>query len=172
MVTRLSATTVEVIDGANVVARHERAVAKYAEVLVLDHYLEVLKVKPGALPGGHCAGPSQEGRRVHRDPSAILGRRPPGPWRRRRDQSADRGAARASHRADTGADHRDEHRSRQRPARPARRADRGPPPRSKNGRASDPDRSASPLRPARPVAGRLRRPVDREPPMTMSDTAA
>lgn len=51
MVTRLSATTVEVIDGANVVARHERAVAKYAEVLVLDHYLEVLKVKPGALPG-------------------------------------------------------------------------------------------------------------------------
>lgn len=32
-----------------VVARHERAVAKYAEVLVLDHYLEVLKVKSGAL---------------------------------------------------------------------------------------------------------------------------
>jgi hypothetical protein len=33
------------------VARHERAAAKYAEVLSLDHYLEVLKVKPGALPG-------------------------------------------------------------------------------------------------------------------------
>ena len=49
--TRLSATTVEVLDGTSVVARHERAVAKYAEVLVLDHYLEVLKVKPGALPG-------------------------------------------------------------------------------------------------------------------------
>jgi transposase len=49
--TRLGATTVEVLDGARVVARHERAVAKYAEVLVLDHYLEVLTTKPGALPG-------------------------------------------------------------------------------------------------------------------------
>jgi transposase len=49
--TRLGATTVEVMDGATVVARHERAVAKYAEVLVLDHYLEVLTTKPGALPG-------------------------------------------------------------------------------------------------------------------------
>ena len=51
LTTRLGATTVEVLDGATVVARHERAVAKYAEVLVLDHYLEVLQVKPGALPG-------------------------------------------------------------------------------------------------------------------------
>ena len=48
---RLSATTVEVSDGATVVARHERAAGKYAEVLTLDHYLEVLKTKPGALPG-------------------------------------------------------------------------------------------------------------------------
>jgi transposase len=48
---RLSATTVEVLDAATVVARHERAVGKYVEVLTLDHYLEVLKIKPGALPG-------------------------------------------------------------------------------------------------------------------------
>jgi transposase len=48
---RLSASTVEILDGAAVVAAHERAVAKYAEVLILDHYLEVLKIKPGALPG-------------------------------------------------------------------------------------------------------------------------
>lgn len=48
---RLSARTVEVLDGATVVACHERAVTKYAEVLTLDHYLEVLKIKPGALPG-------------------------------------------------------------------------------------------------------------------------
>jgi predicted nucleic acid-binding protein len=33
------------------VARHERAAGRYGEVLVLDHYLEVLKVRPGALPG-------------------------------------------------------------------------------------------------------------------------
>jgi hypothetical protein len=48
---RLSATAVEVLDGSRVVARHERVAGKYAEILVLDHYLEVLRYKPGALPG-------------------------------------------------------------------------------------------------------------------------
>jgi hypothetical protein len=48
---RLSATRVEVLDEAAVVAAHERAAARYVEVLTLDHYLEVLKIKPGALPG-------------------------------------------------------------------------------------------------------------------------
>jgi transposase len=48
---RLSAASVEVLDGPHVVARHERAAGKYAEILALDHYLEVLKYKPGALPG-------------------------------------------------------------------------------------------------------------------------
>src|SRR5215510_13959208 len=48
---RLSATAVEVLDGPHVVAAHERAAGKYAEILALDHYLEVLKYKPGALPG-------------------------------------------------------------------------------------------------------------------------
>jgi transposase len=48
---RLSATTVEVLDGSRVVACHVRAVHKGEQVLVLDHYLEVLVHKPGALPG-------------------------------------------------------------------------------------------------------------------------
>ncbi|MBW0134986.1 IS21 family transposase [Pseudonocardia abyssalis] len=48
---RLGATTVEVLDGPTVVARHERGVGKFFDVLALDHYLEVLKTKPGALPG-------------------------------------------------------------------------------------------------------------------------
>ena len=48
---RLSATTVEVLDGATIVARHDRAAGRYVEVLTLDHYLEVLVRKPGALPG-------------------------------------------------------------------------------------------------------------------------
>lgn len=48
---RLSASSVEILDGPRVVARHERAAGKYAEILVLDHYLEVLRRKPGALPG-------------------------------------------------------------------------------------------------------------------------
>jgi hypothetical protein len=48
---RLSAMTVQVLDGPRVVAAHERAAGKYCEVLTLDHYLDVLKYKPGALPG-------------------------------------------------------------------------------------------------------------------------
>ena len=48
---RLSATTVEVLDANRILATHERAAGRYLEVLTLDHYLEVLKTKPGALPG-------------------------------------------------------------------------------------------------------------------------
>lgn len=48
---RLGATSVEILDGARTVARHERATAKYLDVLDLDHYLEILARKPGALPG-------------------------------------------------------------------------------------------------------------------------
>jgi hypothetical protein len=47
-VRRLPATAVEVPGGPRVVARHERAAGKYAETLVLGHYLEVLRRKPGA----------------------------------------------------------------------------------------------------------------------------
>jgi hypothetical protein len=47
----LAARTVEVYDGPRLVAHHERAVGRYVEVLCLDHYLEVLKTKPGGLPG-------------------------------------------------------------------------------------------------------------------------
>jgi hypothetical protein len=48
---RLAARTVEIYDGPKLVAHHERAVGRYVEVLTLDHYLEVLKTKPGGLPG-------------------------------------------------------------------------------------------------------------------------
>ena len=75
---RLTATTVEVFDVERLVARHERAAGRYAEVLVLDHYLEVLKTKPGALPGATALakpkplGPSQP-------PINGIGRPPAGP---------------------------------------------------------------------------------------------
>ena len=46
---RLGAERVEALDGKAVVARHARAVAKGTEVLVLDHYLEVFRLKPGAF---------------------------------------------------------------------------------------------------------------------------
>lgn len=51
MTVRLGATTVEVLDGGKVVATHVRALGRYVQVLTLDHYLEVLARKPGALPG-------------------------------------------------------------------------------------------------------------------------
>jgi transposase len=47
----LRASEVIVLDGRREIARHGRAVAKGAVVLELDHYLEVLARKPGALPG-------------------------------------------------------------------------------------------------------------------------
>jgi hypothetical protein len=58
-----------VLDGATVVARHPRGL-KGDEVLVLDHYLEVLAVKPGAFRGatalararaGGCSGRTTSG---------------------------------------------------------------------------------------------------------------
>ena len=49
--TLLRADEVLVFDGARVVARHERSRVRGGQVLVLDHYLEVLTRKPGALPG-------------------------------------------------------------------------------------------------------------------------
>jgi transposase len=48
---KLSASAVTICDRSAVVARHERAVGKGVQVLALDHYLELLWRKPGALPG-------------------------------------------------------------------------------------------------------------------------
>jgi len=48
---RLSASAVTVYDRTTVVARHQRAAGKGVKALDLDHYLEILARKPGALPG-------------------------------------------------------------------------------------------------------------------------
>jgi hypothetical protein len=47
----LRASEVLVFDGRDVVARHGRVSARGGSSIVLDHYLEVLQTKPGALPG-------------------------------------------------------------------------------------------------------------------------
>jgi transposase len=47
----LRASQVIVFDGRTEVARHDRASTKGESTLLLDHYLEVLLRKPGALPG-------------------------------------------------------------------------------------------------------------------------
>ena len=48
---KLSASAVTVFGRRTMVARHQRAVGKGVKVLNLDHYLEILLRKPGALPG-------------------------------------------------------------------------------------------------------------------------
>ena len=48
---KLSASAVTIYDRTGVVARHQRAAGKGVKVLDLDHYLEILARKPGALPG-------------------------------------------------------------------------------------------------------------------------
>jgi hypothetical protein len=57
---RLGASAVEVRAGGAVIAQHERAVTKGGETLVLDHYLEVLVRKPGALPGATALAQARE----------------------------------------------------------------------------------------------------------------
>lgn len=47
----LRASEVVVFDGRTVIARHERVITQGGQGLELDHYLEVLATKPGALPG-------------------------------------------------------------------------------------------------------------------------
>jgi transposase len=48
---RLGAQSFEVIANAKVVAHHERSLHRGTEQLVLDHYLEILVRKPGAMAG-------------------------------------------------------------------------------------------------------------------------
>jgi transposase len=47
----LSAEQLCVFDGSTLVASHERSTNRGGDTLVLDHYLEILMGKPGALPG-------------------------------------------------------------------------------------------------------------------------
>jgi len=47
----LSADQLHVYDGATLVATHPRSTVRGSQVLILDHYLDVLTRKPGALPG-------------------------------------------------------------------------------------------------------------------------
>jgi transposase len=56
----LRASEIVVFDGRAAVARHPRIVAKGGQSVQLDHYLEVLKTKPGALPGSTALARARE----------------------------------------------------------------------------------------------------------------
>lgn len=47
-------------DGRTMVARHQRLAARSGQSVQLDHYLEVLKTKPGALPGSTALARARE----------------------------------------------------------------------------------------------------------------
>jgi transposase len=56
----LRASEVVVFDARAVVARHQRVAARSGQSVQLDHYLEVLKTKPGALPGSTALARARE----------------------------------------------------------------------------------------------------------------
>lgn len=49
-----------IFDGRTEIARHERVVARGGEAILLDHYLEVLRRKPGAFPGSTALAHARE----------------------------------------------------------------------------------------------------------------
>ncbi|MFK4299002.1 hypothetical protein ABH924_004180 [Arthrobacter sp. GAS37] len=56
----LRATEVLIFDGRTLIARHPRTVARGGQCVQLDHYLEVLRIKPGALPGSTVLAQARE----------------------------------------------------------------------------------------------------------------
>jgi transposase len=65
---RLSAASVEVWHEGKRVARHERSYGRHQEVLDLEHYLDVLERKPGALAGSK---PLEQWRKLGRWPESY-----------------------------------------------------------------------------------------------------
>jgi transposase len=65
---RLAAVTVEVWHEGKRLAHHERSYGRYQEILDLEHYLDVLERKPGALAGSK---PLEQWRRLGRWPESY-----------------------------------------------------------------------------------------------------
>lgn len=75
---RLSATSVDVFDAAQLVAHHERAAGRYVEVLTLVSLSGGAQDQTGRVAGCDRTGPGQSLRRVHRCASTVLGCRAAG----------------------------------------------------------------------------------------------
>lgn len=65
---KLSASTVEIWHDGRRVATHERCYGRYQDVLDLEHYLETLRHKPGALAGSK---PLEQWRKLGRWPASY-----------------------------------------------------------------------------------------------------
>jgi transposase len=56
----LQAMQVKIFDGRTLIATHPRTVGRGRQCVQLDHYLEVLRIKPGALPGSTALAQARE----------------------------------------------------------------------------------------------------------------
>jgi hypothetical protein len=65
---KITATTIEVWHAGRCIARHERCDGRQQEILDLEHYLDVLEHKPGALAG---STPLAQWRRLGRWPASY-----------------------------------------------------------------------------------------------------
>ncbi|MFC8304763.1 hypothetical protein ACFUCV_13895 [Specibacter sp. NPDC057265] len=61
----LRATEVMILDGRTLIAIHPRTPARGGQCVQVDHYLQVLQIKPGALPGSRP-------RHKHENPGSLL----------------------------------------------------------------------------------------------------
>ncbi|MEJ3745374.1 hypothetical protein WEI85_19030 [Actinomycetes bacterium KLBMP 9797] len=108
----LRANEVLVFDGRQRVARHPRLSRRYEYHDVLDHYLEILRVKPGALAGSAALAQARAEGVFHAGARRVLGRRPHQAWGGGGNPGVDRGAAAAPPAASRGGgrwDHRHRH---------------------------------------------------------------
>ena len=88
----LRASCVVVFEGRTVVATHPRLGTRGVTRVELDHYLEVLRHKPGAFPGSTALAQARAAGAVHPGPRRVLGGGPQDQRRRGRDPSVDRRA--------------------------------------------------------------------------------
>lgn len=84
---RIGGTAIEVTDAGSVVARHERSVVRGSQTLLLDHYLEILARKPGAMPGALATHQARQ--------TGVLTRAHELFWARARRRHGDAGGTRA-----------------------------------------------------------------------------
>jgi len=84
---RIGGTRIEVTDGGTVVAAHERSLTRGSQTLVLDHYLEILARKPGAMPGALATHQARRAGMLTAAHDAF--------WARARRRSGDAGGTRA-----------------------------------------------------------------------------
>lgn len=84
---RIGGTRVEVAEAGTIVASHERSTVRGSQTLVLDHYLEILSRKPGAMPGALATAQARE--------RGVLTAAHEGFWKRARRKFGDAGGTRA-----------------------------------------------------------------------------